>query len=73
MTFLIIAIGILAAGLLSWALTRYFLSYALDRGIMDIPNGRSSHVTPKPRAGGWLWARFTVHYTPKHGSWLNPG
>ena len=27
MTFLIIAIGILAAGLLSWALTRYFLSF----------------------------------------------
>jgi len=22
-------------------------------------------------AGGWLWERFTVHYTPKHGSWLN--
>jgi transposase len=22
-------------------------------------------------AGGWLWNRFTVHYTPKHGSWLN--
>ena len=21
--------------------------------------------------GGWLWDRFTVHYTPKHGSWLN--
>jgi transposase len=21
--------------------------------------------------GGWLWSRFTVHYTPKHGSWLN--
>jgi DDE superfamily endonuclease len=26
---------------------------------------------------GWvygreLWSRFTVHYTPKHGSWLNP-
>jgi hypothetical protein len=20
---------------------------------------------------GWLWNRFTVHYTPKHGSWLN--
>lgn len=52
MTFLIIAIGILAAGLLSWALTRYFLSFALDRGIMDVPNGRSSHITPKPRAGG---------------------
>jgi transposase len=23
------------------------------------------------RDGGWLWNRFTVHYTPKHGSWLN--
>jgi len=22
-------------------------------------------------AGSWLWERFTVHYTPKHGSWLN--
>ena len=21
--------------------------------------------------GGWLWNRFTVHYTPTHGSWLN--
>jgi len=21
--------------------------------------------------GTWLWNRFTVHYTPKHGSWLN--
>lgn len=23
------------------------------------------------KAGGWLWNCFTVHYTPKHGSWLN--
>jgi hypothetical protein len=23
------------------------------------------------RIGGLLWSRFTVHYTPKHGSWLN--
>jgi len=21
--------------------------------------------------GGWLWSRFTIHHTPKHGSWLN--
>jgi hypothetical protein len=21
--------------------------------------------------GDWLWKRFTVHHTPKHGSWLN--
>ncbi len=25
------------------------------------------------KAGGWLWDRFTVHHTPKHGSWLNHG
>jgi transposase len=25
-----------------------------------------------PELGRKLWARFTVHYTPKHGSWLNP-
>jgi hypothetical protein len=23
------------------------------------------------QSGGRLWERFTVHYTPKHGSWLN--
>jgi transposase len=23
------------------------------------------------KAGGWMWNRFTVHYTPTHGSWLN--
>ena len=25
-----------------------------------------------PEKGDALWARFTPHYTPKHGSWLNP-
>jgi transposase len=24
------------------------------------------------KRGAALWARFTPHYTPKHGSWLNP-
>lgn len=52
MTPVMTAGGIVAAGVLSWTLTRYFLSFALDRGIMDIPNGRSLHITPKPRAGG---------------------
>jgi transposase len=23
------------------------------------------------KIGSWLWNRFTLHYTPKHGSWLN--
>ena len=25
-----------------------------------------------PKQGRKLWRRFKVHYTPKHGSWLNP-
>lgn len=25
-----------------------------------------------PRRGARLWQRFTVHYTPKHASWLDP-
>ncbi len=25
-----------------------------------------------PFEGRRLWRRFTLHYTPKHGSWLNP-
>lgn len=24
-----------------------------------------------PREGRALWRRLTVHFTPKHGSWLN--
>ena len=25
------------------------------------------------QTGEYLWNRLTVHYTPKHGSWLNQG
>jgi hypothetical protein len=25
------------------------------------------------KIGGLLWKRFTMHYTPKHESWLNQG
>lgn len=25
-----------------------------------------------PEKGAALWARFTLHFTPEHGSWLNP-
>ena len=32
----------------------------------------SLYTTFGTEAGQSLWSRFTVHYTPKHGSWLNP-
>jgi hypothetical protein len=43
--------------------------------IMDNLNlhGPAALVTTLgPAKGAALWARFTPHYTPKHGSWLNP-
>ncbi len=44
------------------------------------PSDPRQSLHPHPQAatdwfghedGGWLWSRFTVHHTPKHGSWLN--
>ena len=32
---------------------------------------RSLITTFGPKEGSRLWRRFTVHYTPKHASWLN--
>lgn len=45
-------IVIVGAFLTSWLLTAYFRSYALRKGIMDIPNHRSSHTAPTPRGAG---------------------
>ncbi|NMZ11765.1 glycosyltransferase family 4 protein [Pseudomonas proteolytica] len=38
----------LSALLLTWALRRY----ALKNNLIDLPNGRSSHLVPTPRGGG---------------------
>jgi Fuc2NAc and GlcNAc transferase len=47
-------INALCAGtmLASWAVTGALRSYALQRGMLDVPNERSSHVEPTPRGGG---------------------
>ncbi|HVG84833.1 MAG TPA: glycosyltransferase family 4 protein [Vicinamibacterales bacterium] len=37
---------------LSWALVLLVRSLALRRGLLDLPNERSSHVLPTPRLGG---------------------
>ena len=37
---------------ISWILTRLVLRYTLKRGILDIPNKRSSHAVATPRGGG---------------------
>ncbi len=46
-----IAAGV-TAFTLSWALVLLVRSLALRRGLLDLPNERSSHVLPTPRLGG---------------------
>jgi Fuc2NAc and GlcNAc transferase len=42
----------LFAGALSWALTGIIRNYAVSRGMVDVPNERSSHAVITPRGGG---------------------
>jgi len=42
----------LSAVLLSFILTAVLRRYAVARSLLDVPNARSSHMTPTPRGGG---------------------
>lgn len=54
MTDEILMVGALVVGALAcaWWLTGRLRIYALSAQILDVPNARSSHVTPTPRGGG---------------------
>jgi hypothetical protein len=58
-------------------LARIERHYAHARTIHLVQDNLSTHSERSlvaafgPRAGRKLWRRFTVHYTPKHASWLN--
>ena len=60
------------------ALKRIARSYPAARTIHVVLDNLNTHretsliATFGAQAGHRLWRRFTVHYTPKHGSWLNP-
>jgi len=51
--------------------------YPRARTIHLVMDNLSSHTRKAltdsfgEQVGGWIWNRFTPHYTPKHGSWLN--
>src|SRR6202051_2676177 len=53
------------------------ISYATATTIHLVMDNLSTHTRKAlvdrfgEKAGAWLWRRFPVHYTPKHGSWLN--
>jgi Fuc2NAc and GlcNAc transferase len=51
------------AFLLAFALTWQIRRLALKRGVMDIPNARSSHDVPTPRGGGLSFVIVTLGYT----------
>jgi hypothetical protein len=58
-------------------LARIAKRYDYTRTIHLVQDNLSTHsessliATFGESAGRKLWRRFTVHYTPKHGSWLN--
>jgi Fuc2NAc and GlcNAc transferase len=43
---------VVVAFVVAWTLTAIVRRYALSAGMLDVPNPRSSHVTPTPRGGG---------------------
>jgi Fuc2NAc and GlcNAc transferase len=49
---LTLAALLLVASLAAWALTGLVRGYSLQRRLVDVPNQRSSHTAPTPRAGG---------------------
>ena len=52
MNLFIVVTGSLAAGAASWLATLSVLRLLRNRGVLDIPNERSSHSSPTPRGGG---------------------
>ncbi|PCJ22103.1 MAG: glycosyl transferase [Gammaproteobacteria bacterium] len=46
------AVYVLASFLATFALTFLFMKYAIYKGVIDVPNHRSSHSTPTPRGAG---------------------
>jgi len=52
MNILVALYSALAAGAASWLATGAVLRFLRRRGVLDIPNERSSHSAPTPRGGG---------------------
>lgn len=61
----------------AWTIRDLAADYPFARKIHLVMDNLNIHCcksltdTFGPRHGHYLWNRFQVHYTPKHGSWLN--
>jgi DDE superfamily endonuclease len=66
-----------SASELARVLNRIIGSYPLARTIHLVMDNLNIHCRKTltdyfgEKEGGYLWNRLSVHYTPKHGSWLN--
>jgi hypothetical protein len=62
---------------LARVLSRIIDSYPFARTIHMVMDNLNIHCRKTltdsfgEQEGGYLWSRLTVHFTPKHGSWLN--
>jgi Fuc2NAc and GlcNAc transferase len=54
----------------SYGFTRILIRYALDKGVLDIPNSRSSHSIPTPRGGGLSFVAVYVVFVCAGSTWL---
>ena len=43
---------LVVAFVIAWAVTKVLIPLLKKRGVLDVPNARSSHVVPTPRGGG---------------------
>ena len=48
----VVIIGLVGSLIISVVVTGSLQKYALHRSLIDVPNERSSHLTPTPRGGG---------------------
>jgi len=55
---------IVAAFVAAFGLTAVLRRYALRRQLLDVPNGRSSHIVPTPRGGGVAIVAVVVGLLP---------
>lgn len=58
---------------LKWLASRYKDAVTIHLVMDNLNTHREQSLVEAfgPTEGRRLWARFTPHYTPKHGSWLN--
>ena len=52
MDILVVIAGLVGSLIISAVVTGFLQKYALHRSLIDVPNERSSHLTPTPRGGG---------------------